>query len=138
MNCLLLFLHNKNGSHQVTASLILRSRIYYNLKTTIMKRIKLGFAALALALTMLSSFKSNQVTLKKNSSSMLFNRWFAYDGYGDQYDPCSYYLLPFGPDCAPAESYLLCAVYVESNTMGDAPSYLGLNLLGLFSESFKV
>ena len=99
-----------------------------------MKRIKLVIIALIVLFVGLSSFKQNSIQAA-NSTTGLFCRWFEYNGWGDPFDPDSYCLLTSQPGCNSSDGYL-CAIYVESDLFGGAPSELALLMLGLDSDCF--
>lgn len=96
-----------------------------------MKRIKIASIALALLFVTLNSF-TEQKTLAVETSGIY--RWFEYDGYGDPYDPQSYWLLVFEPECN-SDGYL-CTVLAELDLWTFKPTLDNLYELGFSSSYF--
>jgi hypothetical protein len=109
-----------------------------------MKNIKHAAVVLAVLFVGLSSFKHQSsfqssgiknVSTEKNVSTDWLYQWFEYDGYGDPYDPGSYYLTLFPPQCEAASGYL-CSIYAEVDFWSAKPTIDGLWELGISSQSF--
>lgn len=98
-----------------------------------MKRIKIASIALALFFVALNSFTGPKIQTTQISD--YYYRWFEYVGFGDPYDPSSYSLIMYAPDCYSSDP-ILCSVYAELDFWTWKPTATSLSELGISSASF--
>jgi len=96
-----------------------------------MKRIKIASITLAFIIFCCSTFTNSH---SANTASGGIYRWFEYNGYGDPFDPSSYSLVSFAPECN--NDIYLCAIYSKCDMWSWLPMEDNLLLLGISSDMF--
>jgi hypothetical protein len=96
-----------------------------------MKQIKIASIVVSLSFLTLNSFTSQKKIAAETNG---IYRWFEYDGFSDPYDPSSYSMIAFEPQCN-SDSYL-CSIYAEVDLWSFKPKYDNLFELGFSSSYF--